>query len=195
MVLIPYALTYTTTLQGTVPKLVRCESCAFEYVYLLEANVAGESTSFLFLDNEGARQRLATDADAALRQNRDHGIEVVPCPNCGLVQTHMLARACGQHRLWMRTAGLITLAAAGILVALAIIYTLIDAMGAGFTALTVAIWAVLFLVFNAGLGLIFLRSYMANQYDPNGAPAEIRIRLGQELAVSKEEYLKIIREP
>src|SRR5262249_45380080 len=45
MVPIPYALTYKTTLRGRVPKLVRCEKCSFEYVYLLEMTVAGEGTS------------------------------------------------------------------------------------------------------------------------------------------------------
>src|SRR5262249_47581424 len=86
MVPIPYALTYKTTLRGRVPKLVRCEKCSFEYVYLLEMTVAGEGTSLLFLDNEGARQRSAAQAESALQQNLAQGCEVVPCPACGLVQ-------------------------------------------------------------------------------------------------------------
>src|SRR5690349_12190647 len=93
MVPIPYALTYKTTLQGRVPKLVSCEACSFEYVYLLEQTISAESSSFLFLDNAGAEERSQRDAAELLQRELDHGCEVVPCPGCGQIQQHMFGLA------------------------------------------------------------------------------------------------------
>ncbi len=45
MDLIPYAVTYKTTLSGRTPKLVSCAKCGFEYVYLLKVTVDGEGTA------------------------------------------------------------------------------------------------------------------------------------------------------
>jgi hypothetical protein len=187
---IPYALTYTTTLRGRTPKLVRCEQCSFEYVYLLEMTVAGEGTSLFFVDNEGARQRSAAQAESALQQNLDQGCEVVPCPGCGLVQQHMLPRAKALHLRWMRTAGLIALAAGGILALPAGIYTLIDVNGRGLTTLTTAALAAVGLALSAGLGLLIQRARLCRRYNPNDAPAEDRKRQGQQFAISKQEFLK-----
>lgn len=191
MVPIPVALTFTTTLSGRLPKLVQCVKCGFEYVYLLESTVAGEGTSVLFVDNEGARQRSMAAAEAQLQQELEHGCEVVPCQACGLVQPHMVPRARHLRHGWMRASGVVALAAAGILTLPAMIYTLIDGTSFGVTSLTTVIWAVVGLVLCAGLGLIFQRMRLAEKYDPNGEPIELRKQMGQELSVSKEEFLKI----
>jgi hypothetical protein len=52
---IPYARTYTTTVTGSVLKIAQCENCRTPYGYDVSAVVSGSGTSFLFLDNEGAR--------------------------------------------------------------------------------------------------------------------------------------------
>jgi hypothetical protein len=190
MAVIPYALTFTTSMRGRASKHVSCENCSFEYVYIMEATASGEGTSLLFLDNTGARQRAAERAGAALHEHLAQGCEVVPCPPCGAVQQHMLPRARELHLRWMRKTGLIVFAVAGILSIPATVYALVDLMNTGFTALTIG--AVLVVVFLVGLGgaLIIQRRRLCRRYDPNRLPIEDRKRLGQQLAVSKEDFLK-----
>jgi hypothetical protein len=187
---IPYALTYTTTVTGRIPKLVRCEQCGFEYVYLLEATAAGAGTSVLFLDNEGAYQRSLAQAQALMHQELVGGSDVIPCPSCGTVQAHMLPRARQDYRHWMYTAGVFAMAAAGILVLPAVVYTLIDSTTTGMSGVTAALIVGMATLFCVGLGLIQLRVRMAAAYDPNAEPVETRRQKGQEYAISKDDFLK-----
>ncbi len=189
MVLIPYAKTYTTTVQGCAPKLVHCEKCGFEYVYLLEVTTSGEGTSMLFLDDQGARSRSLAEAEALLHQGLDQGCEVVPCPTCGTIQYHMLARARALRYNWMQIAGIIALAVTGILVLPATIYAIIEGTDTGISGVTMGLWALIGVTTIAGFGLLIQRVRLMGTYDPNDAPADIRIRQGQDLAVSKVEYL------
>src|SRR5437879_1698950 len=46
---------YTATLNGRVLKLVPCENCSTEYVYVLERDGTGVGTSVYALNDEGAR--------------------------------------------------------------------------------------------------------------------------------------------
>jgi hypothetical protein len=186
---IPYAKTYRTTLRGTIPKLVQCEQCAFEYVYMLEATAVGEGTSLFFLNSEGARQRSTAQAEALLQQNLNQGCEVVPCPACGTVQQHMLCRARQLHCRWMRMGAFLAFALAGFLMLAAGVYTLIDATTTGLTGETKAFWVAIGAVLGAGLGLLILRGRLARNYDPNAAPTDLRKHRGQELAVSKKDFL------
>ena len=189
MAVVPYALTYTTTLRGCAPKLVCCENCSFEYIYLMEATTSGEGTSLLFLDNAGARQRAAERAEAALHENLAQGCEVVPCPQCGAVQQHMLPRARELHLRWMRKTGLIVLAVGSILSFPAGFYVLVDLLNTGFTALT---WGALLVVgslLGAGGALLAQRWSLCRRYDANSLPVEDRKRLGQQRAVSKVDFL------
>lgn len=192
MIPIPIARTYQTTLRGRTSKFVQCEKCGFEYVYLLESTVTGAGTSSFFLDNDGARDRSAEHAAIALRQNLAEGCEVVPCPACGTVQQHMFSRARQRHLWWMWRAGLIALAAGGILALPATVYTLIDLAGTGITALTVIAICGVAVAWGVGMGLLILRVRLCQRYDPNDAPEEDRKRQGQQFAISKEDFLKVI---
>src|ERR1700689_2583979 len=98
---IPYALVFQASAQGSVPKLVECDQCQFEYVYLLSRSVETEQTSLLFLDNERAREDAERLARTYLQESLDQGCEVVPCPKCGWVQEHMVQRARELHYRWM----------------------------------------------------------------------------------------------
>jgi hypothetical protein len=112
---IPYAVSYQTTVRGSVPKLVRCEQCGHEYVYLLTVSSWGRATSFLFLDNEGARECSALRAEAVLRSELRHGCAVVPCPSCGRIQEHMVPQAPRLYRRWMKKAALAAFFVGGVL--------------------------------------------------------------------------------
>jgi hypothetical protein len=104
MVPIPYAMRYTATLQGQAAKLVCCEQCQFEYVYLIARKASGEGTSWLFVDNQGAQQRAQDAAAERLTAKLERARDVVPCPACGWLQKDMVERARRQRYGWMATA-------------------------------------------------------------------------------------------
>jgi hypothetical protein len=194
MVPIPYALTYKTTLRGHVPKLVQCEQCGQEYVYLLEQTVVGQGTSFLFLDNQGAQERSAAQAEAALRKGLEEGCEVVPCPACGRVQQHMIPRARQLRHRWMLRIAIGLLAAAGVIALPALVNTLIDGITSGMTAFAVALWVTVGLALGCGIALLIWRRRLTRDYDPNREPEGTRKSTGQRLAVSKEEFMRMAQE-
>lgn len=189
MPLIPYALTYSTSVFGCMPKLVRCEKCDMEYVYILEATAAGEGTSYLFTDNEGARKRSAAQAQAALQKSLDQGCEPVPCPACGTIQQHMLPRARELRFQWMRTWGLIGLGIAGLLTLISIKVSW-DGESMVRTPLNIFLWIATGAAFLFGFGMLERWNQQSSRYDPNQEPVEMRKRRGQMFSVSKEEFLR-----
>lgn len=191
---IPVALTYTTTMSGRVPKLVQCEKCSVEYVYLLERSVSAEGTSLLFLDNAGASQRASARAEAALHQSLAEGCEPVPCPECGTVQQHMFSRARQLRHRWMLWAGIIALSAGAILAIPATIYSLIDSIdGPGrVTVATITIVSVVSVLIVSGIALLVSRVFLNRSYDPNSEPVETRKSRGQSLAARKQDFLNTL---
>src|SRR5262245_33608837 len=107
---IPYGTSHHVTVTGRAPKLVACEKCGHEYVYLLEASAAGHASNLLFLDAGGARDRAQEAAYGDLHHTLEHDCEVVPCPSCGHVQDHMRPKARRHHRRWMKTLALLAFA-------------------------------------------------------------------------------------
>jgi hypothetical protein len=188
---IPYGLRYRATARGQVPKLVRCEECGLEYVYVLEGTAEGAGSSFLFLDNQGAQERSQAAAAAALCATLEGGYDVVPCPACGRIQEHMIPRARREHRRWMNKLALAAFIVGGILFLPAtIVGQLHEFAGGGPSWLPTAIWSAIAVLGVTAVGLPLLRLALAKHYDPNRAPVDERRRLGAEIAVSKEEFLK-----
>jgi hypothetical protein len=194
MIPIPYAVDYTTKLSGVVPKLVRCEECALEYVYLLKATASGEGTNLFFLDDAGARRRSAAQAEDRLVRELAEGVEAIPCPACGTIQQHMLPRARQQYRRGMGALGWITLAFGGLLCLPLALFVVIDFAATdaskGLTTPTKVLLTIVGLMVTGGLALILQRRRLATRFDPNQEPVEVRKQKGQQLAVSKEEFLK-----
>jgi hypothetical protein len=82
---------------------VSCENCGTGYVYIVDREASRSGTSFLFLDNAGAKERATEHAELELDSVLSKEIDPVPCPNCGWFQTHMLAKARKKHLGWMAT--------------------------------------------------------------------------------------------
>lgn len=188
MVPIPYALTYKTTVRGQIPKLVQCEKCRLEYVYLLEATVTGEGTSVLFADNEGAKERSAAQAETLLQQNLAEGFGVVPCPECGTIQEHMIPLARERKFRGMLTGAKVTGAIGGILAVPVGILT------AAFNLRVVPMPLFVIVLLSTALGLYIARRVKLRRYVPNDEPLAVRLRQGQQIAVSKEVFLKDLNE-
>jgi predicted RNA-binding Zn-ribbon protein involved in translation (DUF1610 family) len=188
---IPYAMSYYATARGSLPKLVHCEQCGFEYVYLMTASARGEGTSFLFLDNAGASERSHAAAATELAAVLEKGCAVVPCPACGQVQKHMIPEARRSRYRWMKKAFFPLLVAAGALLLLT--GNASRAAEKGDPVIPI-LWAVVALLAGCAVALPLLRLVLCCRYDPNRSPVERRQELGQKLAVSKERFLRAARE-
>jgi hypothetical protein len=186
---LPYIYT-RTTLTGRVPKFVACEQCAFEYVYLLEKTAVGEDvTNVLFL--AGADKRASADAEARLRQALEASCEVVPCPACGHVQEHMVQRARKLRHRWMVPAAVFILVAAGFMLGSSAITMLVAVLTDrlfGMPSLLGGAGAVAAMI---GIALLRLKRLWANRHNPNDEPVATRKQQGNELAVSRQEFLQM----
>ena len=193
MVPIPYALTYTTKMRGTVPKLVRCEQCQFEYVYLFKRSVEGSSTSVLFLDNEGAKERSATQAEELLQKELEQGCKVVPCPTCGHIQAHMIPLAQEERYRWPLYAA-IGLVLVAVVVALpACLYTAVSFLPGEQGGGIAVWWSIVGGAAVSGILLFLVTTLLSARHDPNKTSVESRKQKGQRVAVSKEDFLKALK--
>jgi hypothetical protein len=101
MVPIPVFWTeYTATMHGRVLKLVPCENCATEYVYVLEREGSGVGTSVYLLNDEGAQGHAASAAGDTLQSYLENGFDPVPCPACGHYQRYMFPKLLETKSLW-----------------------------------------------------------------------------------------------
>lgn len=187
-------ITHLVTLTGRVPRLVRCESCAYEYVYIYEVKASGQGSGSLLLDDGGAETRANESAHFILHSEMEHGCAVVPCAQCGRVQEHMIPTARATHRWWMFSAGVSAL----LLSPLAAMGTCalqkpID--GDGLPLHIMLLWTCVAILLVAGLVLPNLRLFLAERYDPNTLPVDLRKAQGTELSVSKDDYVKMMQRP
>jgi hypothetical protein len=189
---IPYALDYAAILKGHAPKLVRCEKCQFEYVYLLSRRAKGEATSFLFLDNKGARERAQSRAADRLSQKLEQSCDPVPCPECGWLQAEMIARARHLRYSWMGMTArvLCPIAALFVFVVILITANLQESRSRDAREFLIAAWSVSALLAAAAIGISVLAWQLPKRLDPNAEDLEIRKQRGKSLALGKEEYLK-----
>jgi tellurite resistance protein len=97
---IPYGQSYTSHVSGSVTKLCRCEACAQEYLYTAARKVFASGMSFLWLDNEGARNRAVTGAQTQIRLALERAVDPVACPNCGWFQSNMKSQLKWRRLKW-----------------------------------------------------------------------------------------------
>jgi hypothetical protein len=104
----------TVTAHGSVLMTVRCKGCQHIYRYEMFRSEPGGSFSLFSLDNEGAAERGAVIANAALRRSLENGYDLVPCPECGTYQPNMLPELRWRYRSSLRTAGICILLVTGL---------------------------------------------------------------------------------
>src|SRR4029077_18036340 len=93
MIHIPfYAEHYTATMGGSVLKVVPCENCSTEYVYVIERQATGAGTSWYMLNNEGAASQATSAAEDTLKSVLKNDFDPVPCPVCGHYQRYMFPK-------------------------------------------------------------------------------------------------------
>src|SRR5947209_6173851 len=99
---------YTATLNGRVLKLVPCENCSTEYVYVLEREGSGVGTS-VYLSNPDAPDHAESAAEETLRAYLENDFDPVPCPVCGHYQRSMFPKLYETRSPWAPAARLVVL--------------------------------------------------------------------------------------
>src|SRR5262245_34352091 len=100
---------YTATVRGRVLKLVPCENCGTEYVYVLEREGVGAGTSVYGLHDDTAQQNAESGAQEALGQYLTNDFDPVPCPACGHYQAFMFPKLIETRSPWPVAAALAAL--------------------------------------------------------------------------------------
>lgn len=179
---------FRVTVIDAVPKEVSCESCGRDYVYLLARRVQRQAGGLL-----GTQADAEASAETALRKALGPAVDPVPCPSCGWYQRLMVREA---RRRWGRgllslSLVLLVLGSGGLPLALAVAALRRggnDPAGLLFLALTAAC-LVLAAVLPAG------RFVLSQFHNPNAHDGDLRIRLGQNRAISQNDYRAGVRPP
>lgn len=101
---------YTATVHGKVFKLVPCEHCNIEYVYVLEREGIGAGTSVYGLNDQAAEANAESGANEALEQYLANDFDPIPCPSCGHYQKFMFPKLMETQSPWPILARIGTLA-------------------------------------------------------------------------------------
>ena len=160
---------HTVSLTASTMKTVSCEGCRTKYSYPLERSAIGMGTSVYGINEAGAQGRAADTANRRLNESLINGFECVPCPNCGLYQSEMAEFMKRAYLKWL------------VLVAIVLFISGLAALYFGWRGNSN------FLILGCisitvGVGLVFLRKWAVDRYDPNAGDAEPRIQLGRKLA-------------
>ncbi|WP_439623940.1 hypothetical protein [Gemmata sp.] len=191
MIWIPIAWTeYTATLNGTILKLVPCEGCGIEYVYVLEREGEGFCNSYYLLNEIGAAEQAKQDAIENLESYLMHDFDPVPCPVCGHYQRYMFPKLYDGGPPLSQIAWLVLVVACC------------------FDAVVCAYWIVLYLqghsahvlqrlaltgalLIPLGLALAVLNAAARSRvrcFDPNTEDQQTRIARGRSRAVTRAEF-------
>jgi hypothetical protein len=182
---------YTATVRGRVLKLVPCESCKTEYVYVLEREGVGAGTSVYGLYAETAQDNAESGAQDILGQYLANDFDPVPCPMCGHYQAFMFPKLIETRSPWPVMAVVMAL--------LVGLLALVSAMYWGVNyherpsdhALSrlVTAGSVLLLAGLVWVVLSTVQRNKARRFDPNEAEdQQTRIEKGRSRAVTRGEF-------
>lgn len=184
---------YTATVNGRVVKLVPCEDCQTEYVYVLEREGVGAGTSVYGMSvhglNEDPGDHAVSAAQDTLQQYLENDFDPVPCPTCGHYQKFMFPKLY-QPAAWVQIIRLITLMV-GCLTAVVELYWVfayLDRPGnhvLGRLAATSTLLAILGLIFFVLGGVERSR---ASRFNPNTEDQQARLEKGRSRAVTRAEF-------
>lgn len=181
---------YTATLQGQIFKLVPCENCATEYVYVLEREGVGCGTSFYGLTNDSAQENAQTGAETSLQEYLENDFDPVPCPVCGHYQRFMFPKLYDGGSSWLQLAHPALLLAGCLNAVVAAYWAITYAQqpsdhASARLGMTLGLLAVLATI---GIGLKAVERSRARRFDPNTEDQQTRIEKGRSRAVTRTEF-------
>jgi hypothetical protein len=183
---------YTATMTGRALKVVPCENCSTEYLYVLQRESSGVGTSMYAVDSKGAAGHAESSAAETLKSVLENDFDPVPCPACGHYQRYMFPKLVESRWVWIQS-----------LMMLAILLGCLAAGLALFRSVTyfqrpddhtfgnmIRAWAALLIVCLIGLGLSLLRKFKIRRFDPNREDLQARLAVGRRRAVTRAEFEK-----
>ena len=183
---------YTATAYGRVLKVVPCENCSTEYVYVLEREGSGVGTSMYLLNDEGAAGHAQSAAGDTLKSILENDFDPVPCPACGHYQRYMFPKLVESKWVWIQALRLLVIMG-GCLAAVTALYQgiayLQHANDRAFTNMIEA-GSVLLLLCLGGVGLSFLHKFKIRHFNPNLEDQSARSAIGRSRAVTRAEFEK-----
>jgi hypothetical protein len=190
LLVIPIVWTeYTATVNGRVLKLVPCEYCTTEYVYVLERESKGTARCPYSVLSEDGQARLVSCAEESLQQYLANDFDPVPCPVCGNYQRFMFPKLMQAGCLSMVATAVVLLAGG-----LSVVGVMLQAVDYLDRPSDQALWrlagafAVLAVIGLIGAGLWATRRAQVRKFDPNAKNKQARIALGRSRAVTRVEF-------
>jgi Zn ribbon nucleic-acid-binding protein len=183
---------YTATTRGSVLKVVSCENCSIEYVYLMEREGAGVGTSVYMLNNQGAADHAKSAAADTLQSVLENDFDAVPCPACGHYQRYMFQKLPETKGWWVQVALLVVIMIGCLDAVIALYWSAEYLQGPNDYSFgnMVTAWSVLPLLGLIGLGLSVLKRFKSRRFDPNLEDQQARIAIGRSRAVTRAEFEK-----
>ena len=117
-IVVPTGLRYTAKVSGTSVKLVHCEACQVEFVYLMKRTGVGHGRSAFFLNNAGAQKRAQTAAMKQLQRRLASEIDAVPCIGCGELQPDMVRKLRAYYLFWLWLIGALIVVISAVAIAI-----------------------------------------------------------------------------
>lgn len=180
---------YTATASGRVLKLVPCEHCSTEYVYVLEREGEGTGNSVYLLNESGAQAHAVSAAEDTLRQYLENDFDPVPCPVCGHYQRYMFPKLYrGSPSIQLAQLVVVVLGCVGIVGALYWTVTYVQQEGDRALARMVANWSLFAALGLIGVGLGALERARAHRFDPNLEDPQVRTLKARLRAVTRVEF-------
>ncbi|HKI30480.1 MAG TPA: hypothetical protein VKA46_01215 [Gemmataceae bacterium] len=181
---------YTATVHGRVLKVVPCENCSTEYVYLIEREGSGVGTSMYGLNDEGAEGHAKSAAEDTLKSVLENDFDPVPCPACGHYQRYMFPKLLETKWLWIQAVMLVVIVFGcfSAVIALYCSVTYLERPNDHDFGKMVAAWSVLLLLCLIGLGLSNFNKFKIRHFDPNLEDQQARIAIGRSRAVTRAEF-------
>ncbi len=191
MIPIPIVWTkYTATMRGRVLKLVPCENCSTEYVYVLEREGEGVGTSVYLLNESGAEEHAESAAEDTLQQYLENDFDPVPYPICGHYQRYMFPKLYDGGSTWVLITKLIAIVVVSLSGVGAVYWGVVYLQRQGDDALVrLAVMSVLLAVFALfAFGLDAVERFQARRFDPNTEDQRARIEKGRRRAVTRAVF-------
>jgi hypothetical protein len=182
---------YTARVRGRVLKLVPCENCKTEYVYVLEREGVGAGTSVYGLADEAAQEGAASGAEEVLGDYLTNDFDPVPCPACGHYQRFMFPKLDETKSPWAPALRVGTLGVGMVSLVASLYWGINLLLGGGDRALmSLGVWAPIMAVAGGvGFWLWASERRRVRRFDPNALEdVQSRIAKGRARAVTRAAF-------
>jgi hypothetical protein len=177
------------TVSRTVFIDVTCEQCSHCYGYALTRSRRAIGDRYIWQSREKYRDKYVAEARRELDAKLARAFDVVPCPRCGWIQAHMIAKA--QQARYPAETWPAVFAFILAMIALAGLFVLWE-LEKAFQLKWVTAWVSLMLTFalmvGCGMLCVLREALRARKFDPNSTPVEERIEEGMQRSLSWEQF-------